>query len=202
MHIGTMHSPDTLFPARVMPTMHAYLKRQTRDLHDRVEIGFDLTGRVRTLDGYRGALLALHHLHGVAGAALDAVDWQGEAVDTARMATRRGWLAEDLRALDCAVPPPSSQRLALDSPTEALGCLYVLEGSMLGGRVIYRAIGAALGIGSDNGGRYFCGFGSGTGSAWSEFVAVLDAHPVATDGAAALNGARKTFELFEAPALI
>ncbi|QXQ07605.1 biliverdin-producing heme oxygenase [Sphingosinicellaceae bacterium] len=188
-------------PATQPPTLHAFLKRETRDLHDRVETGFDLTGRVRSLDGYRGALLALHHLHGVAGAALDAVDWRGEAVDTDRMATRRGWLADDLRALGYDVPPPSSQRLDLDGPVEALGCLYVLEGSMLGGRVIYRTIGSALGIGSANGGRYFCGFGSGTAGAWSEFVTVLDTHAVAADGAAALRGARKTFALFEAPAL-
>lgn len=183
---------------RPQPTMHAFLKRETRDLHDRVETNFDLTGRVRSMAGYRDALLALHHLHGVAGAALEAVDWRGEAVDITRMATRRGWLVDDLGALDCPVPPPSSQQLDLDGPAEALGCLYVLEGSMLGGRVIYRAIGTALGIGSDNGGRYFCGFGSDTGRAWSAFVAVLDAHHVAADGAAALRGARKTFELFEA----
>ena len=193
-HATTDHSPQT--------TMHAFLKRETRALHDRVETNFDLTGRVRSMAGYREALLALHHLHGVAGVALEAVDWRGAAVDITRMATRRGWLVDDLGALDCPVPPPSAQQLDLDSPAEALGCLYVLEGSMLGGRVIYRTIGSALGIGSENGGRYFCGFGSGTGSAWSEFVTVLDAHHVATDGQAVLRGARKTFELFEAPVLI
>lgn len=179
-------------------TMHAFLKHETRDLHDRVETGFNLTGRVRSLDGYRGALLALHRLHAVAGAALQAVDWQGEALDT-RMATRRGWLLEDLGALGCTVPPPPAQCLDLAGSVEALGCLYVLEGSMLGGRVIYRAIEKALGIGSDNGGRYFCGFGSGTGSAWTEFVAVLETRSVGVDGPDVLRGARKTFELFEAP---
>ena len=181
--------------------MHAFLKHETRDLHDRVESGFDLTGRVRSLGGYRGALLALYRLHAIAGAALEAVDWQGEVVDTTRMATRRGWLLEDLSALGCPVPPPAAQRLDLAGPVEALGCLYVLEGSMLGGRVIFRTIEKALGIGSDNGGRYFCGFGSGTGSAWTEFVAVLDTRSVGVDGPAALRGARKTFELFEAPEL-
>ena len=52
----------------------------------------------------------------------------------------------------------------------ALGVLYVLEGSTLGGRVILKNIGDALGYGPCNGGSYFAGYGGKTGSRWKAFL--------------------------------
>ena len=197
-----MRNPQTAERLPLPTGMRMFLRHETRALHDRVEARFDLDGRVRSREGYIGALLALHDLHDAAATALAAVDRQGESVDTARMATRRGWLADDLRVLGHPAPPSSQQRLDLDGPAEVRGCLYVLEGSMLGGRVIARAVATGLGIGPDNGGRYFSGFGAATGKAWSEFLDVLDARPVESEGAATLAGARKTFELFTAAAAV
>lgn len=44
-----------------------------------------------------------------------------------------------------------------ENPSAALGALYVLEGSNLGGRVIGRNISAVLGVGLGCGGSFYCG---------------------------------------------
>jgi heme oxygenase len=44
-----------------------------------------------------------------------------------------------------------------EDPNSALGALYVLEGSNLGGRIIGKNISAALGVGPGAGGSFYCG---------------------------------------------
>ncbi|MFP9098340.1 biliverdin-producing heme oxygenase [Flavobacterium sp. RHBU_24] len=59
------------------------------------------------------------------------------------------------------------------SPAFALGILYVIEGSSLGGRVILKNITAVLGHNSEKGATYFTGYGNQTGSHWKSFLAAL-----------------------------
>lgn len=63
----------------------------------------------------------------------------------------------------------------------ALGIMYVVEGSSLGGRVIYKNINAALGYDADNGARYFAGYGGQTGSHWKKFLDTLTQYEAETD---------------------
>jgi len=55
----------------------------------------------------------------------------------------------------------------------ALGILYVVEGSSLGGRVILQNITKTLGYTEENGARYFSGYGNTTGSQWKKFLDML-----------------------------
>lgn len=59
------------------------------------------------------------------------------------------------------------------SPAFALGVLYVIEGSSLGGRVILKNINTVLGHDAENGGSYFTGYGGQTGSHWKAFLGSL-----------------------------
>lgn len=52
-------------------------------------------------------------------------------------------------------PPPLRQ--AVTSVAAALGALYVIEGSNLGGRVIGRQVAKTLGVGPGTGGSFYCG---------------------------------------------
>jgi heme oxygenase len=52
------------------------------------------------------------------------------------------------------VPPPIPR---LNAPAEALGALYVIEGSILGGRVIARHVADSLGVRSGEGCSYYGG---------------------------------------------
>lgn len=179
------------------PTLQRYLKEATRPLHARTEKAFDLKRRIATLDGYRDGLVDLYRLHAASNQALLDLDWRGIQVDLARSRQRLDWLCADLSyyrfyVADLAPPPP----LSLDDEAEGLGCLYVIEGSMLGGEYISQAIQKRLGVTEHTGGQFFNGFSEGTEAAWTTFVDALDRHPVATVGPRAAIGARKTFDLF------
>jgi len=178
-------------------TLQRYLKEATRPLHARTEKAFDLKRRIATLDGYRDGLIKLYRLHAAAGRALHNLDWRGVQVDLAPSRQRLDWLRADLSyyLFDVAdlTPPPL---LSLEDEAEGLGCLYVIEGSMLGGEYISRAIHRRLEVTEDTGGRFFAGFGIGTNAAWTTFVVGLDRHPVARFGLRAAIGACKTFDLF------
>lgn len=102
--------------------------------------------------------------------------------------TRRGLLERDLLALGCtpqalaALPDcPRAAGLAAD-PYAALGSLYVMEGSTLGGRVISAALAEAGGF-PPGGLAYFNPYGERTGAMWRAFRAEAEAFaPVHTHG--------------------
>jgi heme oxygenase len=50
-----------------------------------------------------------------------------------------------------------------------LGCLYVLEGSTLGARLISGRIESRFGIGDGSGGAFFNAYGESVGQKWAEF---------------------------------
>ena len=85
--------------------------------------------------------------------------------------SRLGLLECDIRALGGL--PRRSPLAGYDVLTvpRALGALYVLEGSTLGGQVISRAVAPSLGTDSL---AFFTGYGSLTAALWSSFVAALD----------------------------
>lgn len=180
-------------------TLQRYLKKETWPLHAKTEKAFDLKHRIATPAGYRNALAALYRLHEASGRALDDLDWAGIEVDLDRSRQRLDWLRADLNyyQFDIGGLPPTPA-LPLADEAEGLGCLYVIEGSMLGGEFINRAIQQRLGVTETTGGRFFGGFGENTDAAWSKFVEALDRHPVAAVGHRAAIGARKTFDLFAA----
>lgn len=176
--------------------MRNYLKASTAQLHLQVEAVLDLTGKIASYDRYCEMLKILSRFHAVTGAALEAAEWPDPGPDRRHLAQRRTWLSKDLTALGCDQQPHTDARLELTCSGETLGCLYVLEGSMLGGVVIARNARQSLGIDIDTGGRFFHGFGKMTAAEWANFLAVLDKHDVQITGPAALQGARKTFALF------
>lgn len=61
---------------------------------------------------------------------------------------------------------------------KALGVMYVLEGSTLGGKILYKHIHQALGLNDENGASYFWGYGQKTGMLWKIFVSSLAVYAV------------------------
>lgn len=55
----------------------------------------------------------------------------------------------------------------------AMGMLYVLEGSTLGGRFILKNIQENLKLNEENGVSYFAGYGNKTGSYWKKYLQFL-----------------------------
>lgn len=79
---------------------------------------------------------------------------------------------------------------SIDNTVKALGALYVMEGSVMGGRTIIQMIekrGIKQGI------SFFAGYGSATETRWSSFVAVLDRHIKLENEQEAIETANQTF---------
>jgi len=56
---------------------------------------------------------------------------------------------------------------------EALGAMYVLEGSILGGKILYKHINKVLRLDASHGASYFWGYGMETGILWKTFISSL-----------------------------
>ncbi|MCK9686247.1 biliverdin-producing heme oxygenase [Scleromatobacter humisilvae] len=118
-------------------------------------------------------------------------------------ARRRGGFAsadvEWLRAVAGVGPVAMSSRLAatlpLGDPAEAMGSLYVIEGSALGGRVIAPQLKRTLGLDQGRGASYFHGFGGETGAMWANFrtQAALEIGDSSGNTARACRSAKRTF---------
>jgi heme oxygenase len=183
-------------------TVRAALREATDPIHARLH---DLPGFRALAEGRidRPAYAALLHrmlgFHRGVEAALDAAPslapW---GIDIA--GRRRAWLIEaDLQALGL---PGEVPRLAplppLGSAARALGCLYVTEGSTLGGRQLARALDALLPPGIE-GRRFLLGHGDAHAAMWRSCCQALEACGAEPERRAEmLAAAAATFAAFEA----
>jgi len=87
---------------------------------------------------------------------------------------------------------------AWSSAADAMGAMYVLEGSTLGGRVLYKHIHKTLGFDASNGASYFWGYGDQTGSMWKSFISSFTQFAMETgQGAEIINSATHTFTIID-----
>jgi heme oxygenase (biliverdin-IX-beta and delta-forming) len=93
--------------------------------------------------------------------------------------------------------PPRCTPPALHGTAGCLGSLYVIEGSMLGGKILSRRVEAALGFTRDHGCRYFGAHDDDVGARWRDFRAALQAVD-AREHAAATAAASETFDRLHA----
>lgn len=97
-------------------------------------------------------------------------------------------LGGDLADLPLAHPP------AVDSDIQAMGALYVLEGSIMGGPYIVQML-KKLGI--SRGFSFFSGYGEDSGKMWHSFTEALNSLPKSElDNLRAIDAAVETFRKF------
>jgi heme oxygenase len=90
---------------------------------------------------------------------------------------------------------PVSEGLGNYSDSFAMGVLYVIEGSSLGGRVILKNINKVLGYTGHNGAAYFAGYGNLTGPRWKSFLEMLMKFETSEgDAGEIINGANHAFK--------
>jgi heme oxygenase (biliverdin-IX-beta and delta-forming) len=171
-------APPPVLPA-APPLILSRLKLETRSEHDAVERVLDLMDSSLTREGYRQRLEQFYGFYAPLEEALQAHVEAILSLD-ARLAlsTRLGkarHLRQDLRYLGvmtedmplCRDLPP------LDTQAGLLGCLYVLEGATLGGRIITQHVRATLGVTAATGGLFFEGYGDATGKMWQSMRQLL-----------------------------
>ena len=114
----------------------------------------------------------------------------------ARLASVRGWDDPEFRLSDRLKLPlliddlaylhVDSEELArlpicdslprLETVPEAIGCLYVLEGSTLGGRIMIGHLKSVLPLDENRGCSFFNSYGDDVGRMWSSFLTRLELH--------------------------
>jgi heme oxygenase (biliverdin-IX-beta and delta-forming) len=178
-------------------TVHKRLKSATADFHVEVESALSLDGITKGLAAYSDAISILYLVFDRAYKELSGIDFQSLQIDLGSIMRRRDWLVADLHALASPLPPPQSLGFELLTSGHGFGCLYVLEGSALGGQVISKRVKQALGLGPATGGAYFHGLGRQTASHWLDFLTALNTIPAKSAmGADAETGAIATFLAF------
>jgi heme oxygenase (biliverdin-IX-beta and delta-forming) len=118
--------------------------------------------------------------------------------DSRRKATS---LQQDLHCLlgETYQSPELCTRLpAVQNMSQALGCLYVMEGSTLGGKLIYKRVQQYLGLDNLFGASFFYGYGAETGSRWKAFQqALVNFSSTYQTDQEIINAANDTFTTFK-----
>lgn len=150
------------------------LRDATRLVHSRIEGLLPVLEPGLTRARYRRVIEAFYGFHAPLEASLmRAAAGEGAAL-TLDLRTKLPLLIADLRALGVTTAEiealPHCRNLpAIHSPSHAIGILYVIEGSTLGGQIIRKHLRAALGIDGSTGTAYFTGYGPETRSMWTGF---------------------------------
>jgi heme oxygenase len=171
-----------------------HLRAVTGPAHRALEGGLGLLNEHLEVDAYKNILTRFYGFWS---------GWQPQIAGLLRndalLTPRRRLhlLAADLNALGVSehdlAALPKCPITTLRDAAEALGSLYVMEGSTLGGKLIRGNIQRCLGNLGVSSSTYFGGYGAETHTMWRSFLGVLDAAPVA-DQPGIGHGAVKTFE--------
>jgi heme oxygenase len=173
------------------------LKAETADVHAAVENEIGLADAGLTRERYIAILQRLYGFHAGIEPRL-AVAMEDEAF----LAPRRRLpdLARDLTALGAGT---GVDRIATFSGgpapgdgAAALGTLYVLEGSRLGGRAVSRLLEEKLGLRDGSGYSYFTAAGRDVGALWRGFRERIAGRPETQTDDRIVAGALATFGAF------
>jgi heme oxygenase len=151
------------------------LKRRTQDCHQAVERELALEQAVASIAGYQCVLLKFLAIYLAFEPQLMAMQGLMQWLPDLWQRRRIPHLVADLRDLDSpAVATPACIPAEIHHVPEALGCLYVLEGSTLGGRIIARHVAERLNLRPDHGCRFFSGGGRDIGALWRSFSSSME----------------------------
>jgi len=178
-------------------TLRSFLRNETADLHAAVERAFDLTRPGISRNDYCATLITFWEILVPLESSIRAItDRELPGYYPRRMRTTM--LARDLKCFGIRC---DAIRLRTDIPEildlpSALGALYVIEGSTLGGQVISRHLERTLGITPEQGGAFFAGYGAETESLWREYLDLLESHATEENRPQILYTAREVFQCF------
>ncbi|WP_416396362.1 biliverdin-producing heme oxygenase [Allohahella sp. A8] len=179
----------------------AELRQATETVHLRLHHHPMLTQLHETslsLQGYGTVLGAFHTFYSIWEPRLSRA-----GLAFAHEATPLDWLAKDFAVLGLQHSPyaaqPENDHAAM-SGSEAIGYLYVRQGSTLGGQRISRHIQQQLGLTPGRDQFFFHGFGKRTGFFWKDFLRFLEEAELSgeIDIDAAAASAVSAFENLEA----
>lgn len=179
-----------------------YLKEHSRTNHDRIEKSIDLILIASAPDLYLKKLILFYGYY----AALEPVlmtfneDFNHIGIElTKRLKIKLlksdlkffGFVDDSINDLQVCQRVPLPQNIF-----EAMGVLYVLEGSTLGGQIISKQLVKANIINSGDGGNFFKSYGSDTLAMWNQYKETLNQLP-ADKNIIILEKVKETFQTLE-----
>jgi heme oxygenase len=179
------------------------LKVKTQPLHDRIEQSLNLFERVRTphdhlaiLEKHYGFLKPIEFRLAQIPEVVSVFDFEQRLKIPMLL---KDFEYFELRESQIAQIPicPLTQLSAPFDLSVAVGVLYVLEGSTLGGRIITEQFSQRLGLTAQQGLRFYASYGDQLGPMWRNFragVEMLD-HKEALASETTVNSAISTFEI-------
>ena len=150
------------------------LRQMTRPAHDALDQALDLIDRPLDLPGYVRLLARFQGFHQAAEPALEAVLPFALTRGRSKLpALRQDLLACGMDEQNISALPTITDLPPLTGHPEAMGALYVVEGSTLGGRLIGRHMQRNPAIPADAC-HYFNVYGEETGERWRAICEALE----------------------------
>ncbi|RMZ59403.1 heme oxygenase [Chryseobacterium nematophagum] len=172
-----------------------YLKRNTAEYHDAAEKLFNsekIFNRTFTLEDYKKIIVTnyvmlLNSEDKIFNSLSSTYEGKLQLIERKKL-----FLIEmDLESLSVKETTPSYD-IEFDDENEALGALYVIEGSTLGGRVIAKQLSKTEGFENITFNFFGC-YHENTGSMWKAFKEVLDTNVKKENYNEVLSGAKKLY---------
>lgn len=179
------------------------LKSDTAFLHEQIERTLDADRRFKSIDPYRKLIVRFLGFYRPVEALITSHLANEDLLELGRR-RKTALLIDDLRALGipqdaiddipvCAAFPD------IETPAQALGCMYVLEGATLGGKLIRRQLASHLNLEPGTGSSFFASYGDDTGPMWKRFCSFVTQYETAhkEECFQIVSAAKDTFEKFE-----
>lgn len=186
--------------SRSAPSLRQRLRQATAEIHLRVE---EASTRYLSTTTSKGYLSWLERMFGVIAPLEERLLSSGISCGSLQLEEllRAHLLERDLSTLgrtsaEVAEIPRACDLPSIEDEAEAFGCLYVLEGSKLGGRVLLRDL-RRIGITGHRGGVFLACGDERAGVMWKLFLEALSAAEPRLDRERIVDSAVATFEAFE-----
>ncbi|WP_312900348.1 biliverdin-producing heme oxygenase [Chryseobacterium taichungense] len=176
-------------------TVSEYLKQNTAEYHDAAEKLFNsekIFNRTFTLEDYKkiihtNYLMLLNSEEEIFSKLSDRFSEKLQLDDRKKLSL----IEEDLKSLELK-SSTASHELILANESEALGAMYVIEGSTLGGNVIAKQLSKTDGFDEVTFNFFGC-YHENTGAMWKDFKEVLDTEITEPHYDDVLSGAKKLY---------
>ena len=176
------------------------LKNTTGPLHKRLEKGMNILDPSYSSVDYLQLIKAFWGYYRPFETSLANIPALQTYLPDIALRSKLPWLERDLKALGLNEAALDKLPVCQALPTctdlsAALGCLYVTEGSTLGGQMLSQHFKDLLNLDVETGAAFFTGYGAHTGSMWQAFREAVITAPV--DEEAVIHAACETFITLE-----
>lgn len=184
--------------AMIPSTLRARLRTETHDIHVALERALNLLNPALTFADYSQILERFYGYY----APLERALRQLPAPSAWRQLMSQRWktaaLEADLNHLGARTNeverlPQAANLPPMANHADAMGALYVVEGSTLGGAVLSRHFADRFGLSRDRGLAFLNVYGDRTGEMWQRYLAALMPYDNAHDAERVVAAAKATF---------